>query len=117
MQFLVRLYTYFRRGWGLVGFLISFVNFDLISYRLLIEQVSFLKALFPSLWVYTVVLLLLGVPALIVLGYLDLKHGTAPFEVSRTSEHSPWHRSLMRALYHLANNEPDKARDELMRWI
>jgi len=117
MKFFVRLYTYFRRGWSLVSIPVAFVNFDLITYRLLVEHVPALKSLFPSLWVYTVALVVVGVPVLIVGGYLDLKYGTAPFETTRISRYSPWHRSLMRALKYMAEGRNEEAKKELEQWV
>lgn len=117
MHWIVRMYTYFRRGWGLVAIPVAFINFDLITYRLLVEHVPFLKHLFPSLWVYTVVLAVVGVPVLIVAGYLDMKRGTAPFETARISRYSPWHKGLMRALYLMADGRVEDAKRELRRWF
>ena len=113
----IRLYAYFKRGWQFVAVPIAIANFLLITYRLLVEQIPFLHGLFPSLTVYALVVIPLGVFAAVLLGYWDYKHGTAPVESERVAMYSPWHRSLMRALYFLAEGNPDAARRELERWM
>ena len=50
-------------------FVLTFVNFVLISYRLLIEKVSFFKELVPELWIFTLLFLALYIPAAIIIGY------------------------------------------------
>ena len=113
----LRLYVYFRRGWQFVAVPIAVVKFLLITYRLLVEQVPFLHRFFPSLTVYALVVIPLGVLFAILIGYWDYKHGTVPVETERVAMFSPWHRSLMRALYHLADGDPDAAKKELERWM
>jgi len=112
-----RLYAYFKRGWQFVAVPVAAVNFLLITYRLLIERIPFLHAVFPSLTVYAVVVVPLGAVVAVLLGYWDYKHGTAPQESERIARFSPWHRSLMRAIYHLADGEPDKAKEEVREWM
>ncbi|HID09276.1 TPA: hypothetical protein EYP13_03535 [Candidatus Micrarchaeota archaeon] len=114
---LVRLYTYFKRGWQFIAVPVAAVNFVLITYRLLVEKVSFLHRIFPSLTVYALVVVPLGVLLAVLLGYWDYKHGTAPVESERIARYSPWTRSLARALYHLADGDPDAAKQELERWM
>lgn len=112
-----RVYAYFKRGWGLVAAPIGAFNFLLISYRLLVEKVSFLHGIFPSLTVYAAVMVPLGFVGAVVLGYWDYKHGTAPQESERIARFSPWHRSLMRSLYLIADGRSEEAKKELERWL
>lgn len=49
-------------------FLLSFANFILIFYRLLIEQVSGLNEIFSSLWLFVVAFILLYIPVSIGIG-------------------------------------------------
>lgn len=68
--------NFFRRRWYdfRIGhsfyliFLLSFANFILIFYRLLIEQVSGLNEIFSSLWLFVVVFILLYIPISIGIG-------------------------------------------------
>jgi uncharacterized protein YneF (UPF0154 family) len=59
----------FRQGHGIyLIFLLTFVNFILISYRLLIEQIPFLNNLIPELWVFVIMFLGFYIPAAILIG-------------------------------------------------
>ena len=49
-------------------FLLAFGNFVLIFYRLLVEQVSWIEAIFPSLWIFVLVFVLAYIPLSIVIG-------------------------------------------------
>ena len=68
--------NFFRRRWYdfRIGhsfyliFLLSFANFILIFYRLLIEQVSGLNEIFSSLWLFVVVFILLYIPISVGIG-------------------------------------------------
>ena len=61
----------FRQGHTVyLIFLLTFVNFILIAYRLLIERVTFFKDLVPELWIFALMFILIYVPAAILIGYL-----------------------------------------------
>jgi len=49
-------------------FLLAFGNFVLIFYRLLVEQVSWIEAIFPSLWIFVLVFVIVYIPLSIVIG-------------------------------------------------
>ena len=60
----------FRQGHTVyLIFLLTFVNFILIAYRLLIERVTFFKDLVPELWIFALMFILIYVPAAILIGY------------------------------------------------
>ena len=50
-------------------FLLTFVNFILISYRLLIEKIPIFQTLIPDLWIFALLFLTIYVPAAIVIGF------------------------------------------------
>ena len=59
----------FRQGHGMyLVFAMSFVNFVLIFYRLLIEQIDFLGDLFSNLWIFLVIFLALYIPTAVLIG-------------------------------------------------
>jgi len=59
----------FRQGHGMyLVFAMSFVNFVLIFYRLLIEQVDFLGELFSNLWIFLIIFLAVYIPVAILIG-------------------------------------------------
>ena len=60
----------FRQGHSTyLIFVLTFINFVLIAYRLLIEKVSFFKQLVPELWIFIVLFLGIYIPASILIGY------------------------------------------------
>ena len=59
----------FRQGHGMyLVFAMSFVNFVLIFYRLLIEQIDFLEDLFSNLWIFLVIFLAAYIPTAVLIG-------------------------------------------------
>lgn len=59
----------FRNGHGIyLSFLLSFTNFFLITYSLLVSEVPFLRGLFPELWMFGVVGLFVYVPVAVFVG-------------------------------------------------
>jgi len=64
----------FRQGHSVyLIFMLTFINFILITYRLLIEKVGFIKDLIPDLWMFAVLFILVYVPAAIIIGYWHRK--------------------------------------------
>lgn len=59
----------FRQGHGMyLVFVMSFVNFVLIFYRLLIEEVNFLNEIISNLWVFVIIFLVVYIPTSILIG-------------------------------------------------
>ena len=54
-------------------FILTFVNFVLISYRLLIERIPFLQEIIPELWIFVILFLLFYIPASIIIGFWHRK--------------------------------------------
>ena len=78
---LLQYITYFRRGYSMyITFLVGILNFIVIQYRLLIEQVHFLKYVFSNMLVFALVSLLALFLIAVTLGYFDYKKGTAQIE-------------------------------------
>jgi len=48
--------------------MLTFVNFILISYRLLIEKVSIFKELIPELWIFALLFIIIYIPAATLIG-------------------------------------------------
>ena len=65
----------FRYGHSIyLIFLLSFSNFILISYRLLIEKSTFLADLFSNLWIFILVFILGYIPIAIIVGVWHRKN-------------------------------------------
>jgi uncharacterized protein YneF (UPF0154 family) len=59
----------FRQGHSIyLIFLLTFVNFILISYRLLIEKITIFKELIPELWIFALIFISIYIPAAILIG-------------------------------------------------
>ncbi len=59
----------FRQGHSIyLIFMLTFINFILISYRLLIEKVTIFKELIPELWIFAFIFISLYIPAAILIG-------------------------------------------------
>lgn len=69
--------TWFRRRWLEIRyghsyylmFVLTLVNFVLISYRFLIENDPIVSELVSNLWIFTVILMIFYVPISILIGY------------------------------------------------
>jgi len=60
----------FRQGHSVyLIFMLTFINFILISYRLLIERVAIFKELIPDLWIFALLFLVCYIPAAILIGF------------------------------------------------
>lgn len=65
-----RRWVNFRLGHsGYLIFIMSFANFILISYRLLVERVETLSEIFSSLWMFVAVFTILYIPVAILIGH------------------------------------------------
>ena len=59
----------FRQGHSTyLIFLLTFMNFVLIAYRLLIERIPFIQELFPQLWIFVLTFVLVYIPLSIFIG-------------------------------------------------
>ena len=64
----------FRQGHSVyLIFVLTFINFILIAYRLLIERVTIFKELIPELWIFALMFILIYVPTAILVGYWHRK--------------------------------------------
>ena len=73
-----RAWFYFRQGYGLYfAFLLAGINTLTLTYFLAIENYPLLNAVFPSFTHYVVILVGIGVPVLITVGYLHYKRSPA----------------------------------------
>jgi len=60
----------FRQGHGIyLIFLLSFSNFVLIFYRLMIEKIPILNDLFSDLWIFVIIFILLYIPIAVLVGH------------------------------------------------
>lgn len=104
----------FRSGHSMyLSFALTFVNFLLIVYRLLIEQVPFLNVVFPTLWMFAVVLFIIYFPVAVVIGHW---HRTLqlPTESNIGFMASPLFAKLYRIQIHIMQGTANKEEVEEM---
>ena len=112
-DFIKRRWWEFRIGHGTYcAFLLSFVNFTTITYYLL----PFLKRLFPHFHLYVLTFVLFYVPAAVVIGHLHRKKQLET-DIYIQLQRSPWIRDLARALTYMADNDKERAKRVLERWL
>ncbi|MDC3254262.1 hypothetical protein OAU20_01570 [Nitrosopumilus sp.] len=78
-------------------FMLTFVNFVLISYRLLIEKVPAFQQLIPELWIFALLFLGLYIPTAIIIGYWH-RRTQLKVENTITMQQNPFYAKLFRML-------------------
>jgi len=69
-----RAWYYFRMGWATYfAFIFAAINTLTVTYFLAIENYPSLQAVFPSFIHYTAIIVLIGVPLLVLIGYIHFK--------------------------------------------
>ena len=65
---------YFRQGWTTYfAFIFAAINTMVVTYYLAIENIPFLKTVFPTFYIYLAITAALGIPLLIFIGYAHQK--------------------------------------------
>lgn len=114
----LRYWTYFRRGHGTyLVFLMSLANFMVIQYRLLIEYIPLMDALFSSLTAFSITFFLVYVPTATIMGWLDYKRLAVPIDLTVMARANPWVQDLAKALMLICDERYDDAKKVLMKWI
>ena len=73
-----RAWFYFRNGWSLYfAFIFAAINTLVVTYYLAIDKIPFLLDFFPSFGHYVAVTVLLGVPILVIIGFVHFKRSPA----------------------------------------
>jgi hypothetical protein len=115
---ILRYWTYFRRGHGTyLVFLLSFANFMVIQYRLVIQHVPFLEALFSSLTAFVVAFFVVYLPMATVIGWVDYKKLAVPVDATVAAQASPWVRDLAKGLMLMCDGENEEAKKILQKWV
>ncbi len=87
-----RAWFYFRQGWSLYfAFIFAAINTLVVTYYLAIEKIPSLEIIFPSFTQYVVIIISIGLPLLILIGYVHFKRSHAyGSEVDITYEANPY---------------------------
>ena len=89
-----RSWYYFRMGWGTYfAFIFAAINTLVVTYYLAIERVPALLSIFPNFLQYVLIISIIGVPLLIIVGYIHYKRTLAfKSEIDIVVESNPYQR-------------------------
>ena len=89
-----RAWYYFRTGWSTYfAFILAAINTLTVTYFLAIDNYPELKSIFPSFEQYVLIIVSIGVPLLILIGYVHFKRTKAfKSEVDVLIESNPYQR-------------------------
>ena len=89
-----RSWYYFRTGWSTYfAFILAAINTLTVTYFLAIDNYPALKSIFPSFEQYVVIIVAIGIPLLISVGYVHFKRTKAfKSEVDVLIESNPYQR-------------------------
>lgn len=74
IKLLLRTWYYFRMGWTTYfAFIFAALNTLVVTYYLAIDKAPFLKDLFPTFSHYFLLAILIGIPILVLVGYIHYK--------------------------------------------
>jgi len=114
---LLRWWIYFRRGHATyLVFFLSFANFIVIQYRLLVEYVPALSLFFTSLLSFAIAFFLVYIPLAVAIGWYDYKRFAVPVESTVGARASPYNRDLALALKLIAEGKNKEAVKILEKW-
>ena len=69
-----RAWFYFRQGWTTYfAFIFAAINTLTVTYYLAIENIPALQSIFPSFYQYVIILVTVGIPLLVLVGYVHYK--------------------------------------------
>ena len=73
-----RAWFYFRQGWSTYfAFIFAAINTLTVTYFLAIEEYPILNSLFPSFLIYVLIVVSIGIPILVLVGYGHFKRSNA----------------------------------------
>ena len=92
-----RAWFYFRNGWSTYfAFIFAAVNTLTVTYFLAIERYPFLNEIFPTFPHYIITICMIGVPILILIGYILFKRSCAyRSEADISIEVNPYFRRIL----------------------
>jgi hypothetical protein len=95
-NFLFRVWFYFRMGYGTYLTFILGIGSTLVTvYYLAINNIQFLKSVFPVFWIFSVISLIVGIPSAVILGWYHVKgSGIFMSEQDITVEANPYNYKI-----------------------
>ena len=105
----------FRQGHSIyLVFALTFINFILIAYRLLIEKIPVFKELIPDLWIFALFFIAVYIPAATIIG---LWHRKTQLKVETTivQHQNPFLAKMFRTLLDVQTGHATKEEIEEFR--
>ena len=105
----------FRAGHSIyLIFVLTFVNFILISYRLLIEKIPIFNNIFPDLWIFALLFIIIYVPLAVIIG---IWHRKTQLRVETTivNQQNPILAKMIRTLLDVQTGRASKEEIEKFR--
>ena len=105
----------FRQGHSVyLIFVLTFVNFILISYRLLIEKIPIFNNIFPDLWIFALLFIIIYVPLAVIIG---IWHRKTQLRVETTivNQQNPILAKMIRTLLDVQTGRASKEEIEKFR--
>ena len=92
-----RSWFYFRQGWSTYfAFIFAAINTLTVTYFLAIEEYPILNSLFPSFLIYVLIVVSMGIPILVLVGYGHFKRSNAfKAEADINIEANPHQRRIL----------------------
>ena len=92
-----RAWYYFRMGWSTYfAFIFAAINTLVVTYFLAIERYPFLNEIFPTFTHYVVTACIIGIPILILIGFIHFKRSSAyRSEADISVEVNPYFRRIL----------------------
>ena len=89
-----RSWYYFRMGWTTYfAFIFAAINTLTVTYYLAIERIPALVTIFPNFFQYILIISTIGIPILVIVGYIHYKRTVAfKSEVDVIMESNPYQR-------------------------
>ncbi len=114
---ILKSWTFFRRGHGVyLVFIMSFLNFLVIQWRLLFEKVDMLNAVFQRFIIFAIVFMALYIPIAILIGWMDYRKGAVSVDLTESARSNPYNKDIAKALVCIARDEKEKAQEILKKW-
>ncbi len=92
-----RAWFYFRQGWTTYfAFIFAAINTLTVTYYLAIENLPVLKGIFPTFFMYLITVAVIGIPILVLIGYVHYKKSAAfKAEAAINMESNPYWRRVI----------------------
>jgi len=117
-KFLRKRWLDFRNGHTIyLAFVLTFVNFILITYNFAISKLTFLQGIFDSLALFTIVFVAIYIPAAIAIGYWHRKNQYSVENEAMLQENWPWAWIMRYQIRLIEGKVTPQESEEVMKYL